>query len=97
MNGMNMNMFPSGPNNFGGGMGNMNMMNGGMGRNMGNMNIPTGPSAGMNGGNFPNQQKSVFGESLPNEEDNAYFRQPVNPHRHQGRQRRARPSDYREL
>jgi len=34
---------------------------------------------------------------LPNEEDNAYFRKPVNPHRHQGRQRRARPSDYREL
>ncbi|EAQ85939.1 hypothetical protein CHGG_07192 [Chaetomium globosum CBS 148.51] len=31
------------------------------------------------------------------EEDDAYFRKPVNPHRHQNRQRRVRPSDYREL
>jgi protein MPE1 len=46
---------------------------------------------------FSNQQKTVFAEPLPNEEDNAYFRKPVNPHRHQGRQRRIRPSDYREL
>jgi protein MPE1 len=79
----------------GGGM-NMGMQNGG------NMN---GVGRGINGngvsgaaGGFPNQQKTVFAEPLPNEEDNAYFRKPVNPHRHQGRQqRRARPSDYREL
>ncbi|KAL1837114.1 hypothetical protein VTJ49DRAFT_4277 [Mycothermus thermophilus] len=32
-----------------------------------------------------------------NEEEDAYFRKPVNPHRHQNRQRRIRPSDYREL
>lgn len=97
----NMNAF----NQFGGGVGsgmgmgnNMGMMNG-MGRG-GNMNgtgggtagVPTGPS-----GSFPNQQKTVFAEPLPNEEDNAYFRKPVNPHRHQGRQRKARPSDFRDV
>jgi protein MPE1 len=44
---------------------------------------------------FPNQQQ--FGNSQT-DEDNPYFRQPINPHRHQGRQqRRPRPSDYREL
>jgi protein MPE1 len=83
---------------FGGGMamgGGMGMMNNNMGGggNGGGM-VPTGPAAA---GQFPNQQKTVFAEPLPNEEDNAYFRKPVNPHRHQGRQRRARPSDYREL
>ena len=51
----------------------------------------------MNNNQFSNQQRSSFGEHVQNDEDNAYFRQPVNPHRHQGRQRRARPSDYREL
>ncbi|KAI9641795.1 Protein mpe1 [Ciborinia camelliae] len=55
-----------------------------------------GMSNGAAGG-FPNQQKTVFAEPIANEEDNAYFRKPVNPHRHVGRQRRARPSDYREL
>jgi protein MPE1 len=54
-----------------------------------NANIPTGPS---NANIFSNQQRH-----LGNEEDNAYMRQPVNPHRHQNRQRRVRPSDYREL
>jgi protein MPE1 len=88
MNGMNPMM------NFGG-YPNMyaNMNGGGMGMNNG---------GGMNGGmavanGFPNQQKTIFAEPLPNEEDNAYFRKPVNPHRHQGKQRRNRPSDYREL
>jgi protein MPE1 len=33
----------------------------------------------------------------PADEEDAYFRKPVNPHRHQNRQRRVRPSDYREL
>jgi len=42
-------------------------------------------------GNFPNQQ------SLSNEEDNAYFRKPVNPHRHQNRAKRLRPTEYTEL
>lgn len=80
--------------------GNMNpMMNGSMpgidgGGNMNGMG--RGMTNGAVGG-FPNQQKTIFAEPLPNEEDNAYFRKPVNPHRHMGRQRRARPSDYREL
>jgi protein MPE1 len=46
---------------------------------------------------FSNQQRTTFSAPLVREEDNAYFRQPVNPHRHQARQRRIRPSDYREL
>lgn len=46
---------------------------------------------------FANQQRTTFGTPFGKEEDNAYFRQPVNPHRHQARQRRIRPSDYREL
>jgi len=45
-------------------------------------------------GVFPNQQ---FSQPSANEEDNAYMRKPVNPHRHQGRQRKVRPTDYREL
>ena len=49
---------------------------------------PTGPSANK----FSNQQRH-----MGKDEDNAYMRQPVNPHRHQNRQKRARPSDYREL
>ncbi|KAF2455223.1 DWNN domain-containing protein [Lineolata rhizophorae] len=49
-------------------------------------------------GAFPNQQRTNFSEPFPNEEDNAYFRKPVNPHRHLNRQRRQpRPSDYTEL
>ncbi len=54
------------------------------------------PNGGANGV-FANQQRTVFSEPFPNEEDNAYFRKPVNPHRHQARQRRVRPSDYREV
>ena len=50
---------------------------------------PTGPA---NPGKFSNQQRHTG-----KEEDNAYMRQPVNPHRHQNRQKRVRPSDYREL
>jgi len=49
---------------------------------------PTGPA----GNKFSNQQRHVG-----NEEDNAYMRQPVNPHRHQNRGKRARQADYREL
>jgi protein MPE1 len=46
---------------------------------------------------FSNQQRTISSAPTSREEDNAYFRQPVNPHRHQARQRRIRPSDYREL
>jgi len=107
---MGMNGFGTFPNMYNGvtggfgGMGNLGMMNGNMGAN-GNVNGGQSNGNGNGGGGqsnggvgaFPNQQKTVFAEPLPNEEDNAYFRKPVNPHRHQGRQRRVRPSDYREL
>lgn len=83
----NGNGFPNGMNmNM-----NMGMMNGG---GMGRGQAPT--AQGVPNGQFPNQQQTVFADPLPNEED-AYFRKPVNPHRHQGRQRRARPSDFREV
>jgi protein MPE1 len=86
--------------------GNMGMNGGGMG-NMGGSNMNGG---GMNGfhnnnnnnnnnhdhhHNQPQQPRTNFAHS--NNEDDAYFRKPVNPGRHQNRQRRVRPSDYREL
>ncbi|KAI0813230.1 DWNN domain-containing protein [Xylaria sp. FL0064] len=71
--------------------GNFNMNGGGMG-NMGFMNM----NAGTNGfNNNPQQPRPNF--TTPNNDDEAYFRKPVNPGRHQNRQRRVRPSDYREL
>ena len=42
-------------------------------------------------GTFANQQRST------NDEDSAYFRKPVNPHRHQTRRNVQRPMDYREI
>ncbi|KAI1306243.1 DWNN domain-containing protein [Xylaria venustula] len=71
--------------------GNFNMNGGGMG-NMGFMNM----NPGMNGFNN-NQQQLRPNFTTPNNDDEAYFRKPVNPGRHQNRQRRVRPSDYREL
>ncbi|KFZ07354.1 hypothetical protein V501_06540 [Pseudogymnoascus sp. VKM F-4519 (FW-2642)] len=88
--GMNMNM-PNMNGPYGGGYGG-GMGNGGGGYNNSRPNMPS-----VQPGEFPNQQKTVFAGNLPNEEDNAYFRNPVNPHRHQGRQKRSRPSDFREL
>ncbi|TGJ79875.1 hypothetical protein E0Z10_g8883 [Xylaria hypoxylon] len=73
---------------FGGGFG---MNGGGMGNNMGFMNM----NGGTNGFNNQPQQRPNF--TTPNNDDEAYFRKPVNPGRHQNRQRRVRPSDYREL
>jgi len=104
INGMNgfsgfPNMYNPGAGGFGG-MNNIGMMNGNMGAGNGILNgggAQNGGNANGATGAFPNQQKTVFAEPLPNEEDNAYFRKPVNPHRHQGRQKRVRPSDYREL
>ncbi|KAL1962197.1 hypothetical protein VTN77DRAFT_9918 [Rasamsonia byssochlamydoides] len=100
MNGVD---FPFQPNNA---YGHPNMFNGGistsmpmntMGQMAGFMQQQPGfqQGAGMNA--FSNQQRTTFSAPLGREEDNAYFRQPVNPHRHQARQRRIRPSDYREL
>ncbi|KAI1467966.1 DWNN-domain-containing protein [Daldinia caldariorum] len=69
--------------------GNFRGMNGGMG----NMN-----GMGMNGGyNSQNQQPYRPNFTTPNNDNDAYFRKPVNPGRHQNKQRRVRPSDYREL
>ncbi|ROW09981.1 hypothetical protein VPNG_06583 [Cytospora leucostoma] len=75
----------NGPNNnFNGPMNGGGPMNGVGGFNRGGpIGAPTGPRQP----NFPQ----------PNNEEDAYFRKPVNPHRHQNRQRRVRPSDYREL
>lgn len=69
-----------------------------------NMAMPNGVS-GMNGtssnghgrGQFPNQQRNHFNGQNTNDEDSAYFRKPVNPHRHQGRRNLNRPTDYREI
>ena len=46
---------------------------------------------------FSNQQQTAFSGQALNEEDSAYFRKPVNPHRHQGRRNVNRPTDYREI
>lgn len=72
---------------FGGNFGGMN------GNGMGGMN-----GANMNGGfNHQSQQPHRPNFTTPNNDSDAYFRKPVNPGRHQNRQRRVRPSDYREL
>ena len=55
--------------------------------------VPYGGGRGSNN-NFTNQQRNT---SRPNAEDSAYFRQPVNPHRHQGRRNVPRPTDFREI
>ena len=74
--------------------GNMNgqraMGNGFMGMNTINPN-------GTGKGSFANQQRNNFKAAIPNEEDSAYFRKPVNPHRHQARRNVNRPADYREI
>lgn len=46
---------------------------------------------------FSNQQQTAFSTQALNEEDSAYFRKPVNPHRHQARRNVNRPTDYREI
>ncbi|GAD98627.1 hypothetical protein AN7431.2 [Paecilomyces variotii No. 5] len=86
---------PFGPNMYNG-MGGNSMGMGAMGQ-MGNQMPQPAFSQGMGMDAFANQQRTAFGAPYSREEDNAYFRQPVNPHRHQARQRRVRPSDYREL
>ncbi|KAA6413408.1 MAG: retinoblastoma-binding [Lasallia pustulata] len=53
------------------------------------------PGLGM--GSFANQQRTSFSVPTPNAEDSAYFRKPVNPHRHLARRNANRPTDYREI
>ncbi|ORY63046.1 DWNN domain-containing protein [Pseudomassariella vexata] len=89
MNGFNGGGFPN-MNGFGGNFGpGGNMNGGGMGVGMG-----PGGLANMNNG-FQHPNRTNF--TQPNNDEDAYFRKPVNPGRHQNRQRRNRPSDYREL
>ena len=52
---------------------------------------------GQGTGSFVNQQRNGLSASTHNEEDSAYFRKPVNPHRHQARRNVNRPTDYREI
>ena len=88
MTGMPMMGMPGFNGNFG--------MNGG-GWDMGSMGMNGfgGGGGGMMNG-FPNGMN--FGpQNGGGAEEDAYFRKPVNPHRHQNKQRRTRPSDYREL
>ena len=87
---------------YGGGF-NQNL-NGGYGQT--NMQVPmsniytgvAGMGVSVQGmGSFANQQRTSFSAPVPNEEDSAYFRKPVNPHRHLARRNANRPTDYREI
>ncbi|KAF2160532.1 hypothetical protein M409DRAFT_70297 [Zasmidium cellare ATCC 36951] len=102
--GMNMNMMGM-MNQMGMGMppnfNNMNMMN-----QMGGSFPMNGGMNGMNGGGMgwqgnPQQQQPPWMRNggMQNQQggDGAYFRQPVNPHRAQGRQRRQRSVDYKQM
>ncbi|RDA87174.1 hypothetical protein CP532_4281 [Ophiocordyceps camponoti-leonardi (nom. inval.)] len=78
--------------NGGGGFGGMN----GAGWGMNGVDMGQGGHMGMSQGMASGfQQHAGFNPS--NGDEDAYFRKPVNPHRHQNKQRRVRPSDYREL
>ena len=88
-------------NMAGGGFQNGMMPNGGynqynpMGNTFMNMN-----GTGMNGqgmASFANQQRTTFSAPTTNDEESAYIRKPVNPHRHQARRNVQRPTDYREI
>ncbi|KAK1760516.1 DWNN domain-containing protein [Echria macrotheca] len=74
------------------------------GMNMNRMNNGGAGAGGFNAQQPQQQQYNAGGgpgfknfSHQPADEDDAYFRKPVNPHRHQNRQRRVRPSDVREL
>ncbi|KAK8089236.1 Protein mpe1 [Apiospora hydei] len=90
--GMNMMNPMMGMNGFNqGGFPNMNGSFGNFGGNMGMGNN----NNNMNG--FQHQHPNRANFTQPSNDEDAYFRKPVNPGRHQNRQRRNRPSDYREL
>lgn len=81
------------------------MNHGGNNMNMNMSGMANGGGTNPNGGFNQYHQQHYnhhlshrnFASHQPTDEEDAYFRKPVNPHRHQNRQRRARPSDYREL
>ena len=80
--------FTSGMNGVNG----VNQMNG---RN-GNVNVNSG--ATYTPQPFTNQQRTSFSNGPSNNnEDSPYFRQPVNPNRHQNRRNGSRPTSYREI
>ena len=88
----------------GGGPPHMNGMNGMNGHQNSHHNNNPNMGMGMNGGfqqqnhnNMPFHPGHRNFTNQPAADEDAYFRKPVNPHRHQNRARRARPSDYREL
>ncbi|KAL9611968.1 MAG: hypothetical protein Q9167_003408 [Letrouitia subvulpina] len=70
-----------------------------------NMHMPTANGFGVSSmmpnvperAAFLNQQQNQFTNAGAAEEDSAYFRKPVNPHRHQARRNVNRPTDYREI
>ncbi|KAI2465426.1 DWNN domain-containing protein [Annulohypoxylon bovei var. microspora] len=77
--------------------GNFGGMNGGGMNNMNGMGMNSGGGGSSGGFNNQNQQPHRPNFTTPNNDNDAYFRKPVNPGRHQNKQRRVRPSDYREL
>jgi protein MPE1 len=101
--GGNMNQSWNGyPNNNNMGFGNMpNQMNGmngyggGWNQNQNSYNSMGGWQAQQIGGGFANQQRTTFSEQ-PNQQD-AYERKPLNPHRSQNKHRKARAPDFHVL
>ena len=94
--------FPQKPMNMaGGGFQNGLMPSGGYGQYnpIGNsfMNMNNIGTNGQGMASFANQQRTTFSAQTTKEEDSAYFRKPVNPHRHQARRNVQRPTDYREI
>ncbi|MCJ1395140.1 hypothetical protein MMC18_008021 [Xylographa bjoerkii] len=82
---------------YAGGSFGMNGMPNGQMPMVNNYNAGNGMAYGGGRGTFTNQQRTAFSNNRPGAEESAYFRQPVNPHRHQGRRNMQRPADYREI
>lgn len=84
------------------GNGNIQSNNGMMGapQRMQTGRVGSGNTSNNNGNNgFPAQERISFSNQqlLQNDDDGAYFRKPVNPHRHQNKAKRVRNPEYREL
>lgn len=92
--GSNMPMFVNNHHSDGGQPMGFGVMNGNMSGSANGNGMFPGPELS-NG--FQPQPGSSYRGPPPDDDADAYFRKPVNPHRHQARQRRVRPSDYREL
>lgn len=91
---MGMQMPPFPMMNGMGGFPNMNMgMN--MGMNMNNMNWQQQQQQQQQ--QYYGQNGNMMNGGQGGGGDGAYFRQPVNPHRHQGKQRRQRSVDYKQM